>query len=362
MADPVELEPAHIDLQQKMLAVFHATDSSPDALRQLKRVARAARAAFVNGYAQNKWLPEIDQYLAGAAADKLACPFCAPWLLGALKLPEAPALVAVILTAVWEPPAREWTGEPWLDGIGTPQCQKLVLRDRTDPVRFPRSSIGLTMDELEPRLRELRNRFGLSTAHVPSMIRYADDPTIIGENDWIARRRSCRVLHDWLTRLEDDVDERSWSIWQCMDDYTKCGDTTEYRGQFTPRWRAEDIRRLVVLAEVLIRRGLNLCVDQRTGITASMLRHRVPGVAGFERAKDLAEAWIWLDASAGTDAHARIPVVNISSVDLAQFHSRLGADGQLWLREYALAAAERDVELASQGDPQGLPARLRWPV
>lgn len=349
---PTEVDPSLIELQRELSAAFHETATRPAAAERLDRLSDGA----------NELGRALVQRAKDATTDATQWPAVEAithwerasdrWARGALGLPELPSLFAEVFKAGWDIAASPYLhhlmqvglgGSPkiraphWLPGLGSGSRDSNL-----DAMRVSRSVAAI---EIGVRMRELINRRGLRSIHIPNEIRYQDDPMVLDDSTWSWRRHICSALRHWLLRLEGDIPDPEWQGRGYFDSTRDADSSYVLRGGVMRNEATTFANQILELAESLVRAGLTEQHDVRSGIPAHVLDQMVPAAARRPGTTDLADLWMWLDEVVGTDAYARLPAYEVA--DLVQFDEELGPEGRLSLREYRTQSAAEDAELVT---------------
>lgn len=344
-----ELHPAEDELIKVQHEILHAManknqEQIGERLVRLRRCATPIGMHLVsNEFTAIEPLKNQQQFVLFRAHER--------WNGSALGLPELPALVGKTLRAAWEISASSHPNYLAANALGD-----LQLPDYRRWKPFPGCKTSLPSRSAQTgdaapsavvaagtRVRQLMNDGGLRSEHVPTEVRYADDPFLLTHDIWRWRRHVCTQLRLWLINLEIGND-----ILASYRDGRSIPDVVKRRQReldapldwdelvvpnVTPEEAALFLSQLVRLAERLVQLTPADRADPRVQIIDSTLRSLAPWGAAFaSRDIDVARYWMWVDQVAGRDAFGYLPECPPSVV--SAFDAALRPEERLALRRY----------------------------
>lgn len=306
-------------VHREVMATLAATTSSQSARDRLRRLE--SLMAEVELALWRNWPPLFDgetQQWRTRAVRWVDCNV----ITGRYTIARPPSITATLLTLTWDASVDRATAEAMLDDIA-------IMADPwdPDPQEMP--------DWCNPRdgLLDVLENLGLEARHVPTILRLPDEPIILPEH-----QRTHRTAEAFaLTALASEAHGTPMTI---------AGAASLHAADSSSRAQRVAVRllddryalcRLAVHAERLHSAGLLDRAQARADLRGiqrlppSALRD-VPraGVAHLDR--EVAAAWVWLDATAGRPAGGPHP--NRASADIVTFDMALDPETKLHLRAW----------------------------
>ncbi len=246
-------------------------------------------------------------------------------ITGRYAIARPPSITATLLTLTWDASTDRASTEAMLDDIA-------IMADPWDPDPQKMPGWRNPLDARDGLLDALQN-LGIHARHVPTILRLPDDPIILPE--YQRTHRTAEALA--LTALAAEAHGTPMTI---------AGAATLHAADASPRARrvaarllddTHALRRLAVHADLLHSTGLLDRAHARAELRGirrlpvSALRE-VPRAGASDTDREVAAAWVWLDATAGRPAGGPHPTR--ASADIVTFDSTLDPETKLHLRAW----------------------------
>lgn len=246
-------------------------------------------------------------------------------LPGRYTIARPPSITATLLTLTWDASTDRATTEAMLDDIA-------IMADPWDPDPQQMPDWRNPLDARDGLLDALQN-LGIHARHVPTILRLPDDPIILPE--YQRTHRTAEALA--LTALASEAHGTPMTI---------AGAATLHAADSSPRAQrvaarlladTHALRRLAVHADLLHSGGLIDRAHARAELRG-MKRLPVGAVRDVPRAggtpidREVAAAWVWLDATAGRPAGGPHP--KRANADVVELDTGLDPETKLHLRAW----------------------------
>ncbi len=317
---PVPTRVRHV--HREVMATLAATTSSQSARDRLRRLE--SLMAEVELALWRNWPPVFDgetqQWRTRAVrwVDRNV-------ITGRYTIARPPSITATLLTLTWDASADRATTEAMLDAIA-------IMADPwdPDPQEMPdwRNPLG-ARDGLLDLLRNL----GIHARHVSTILRLPDDPIILPEHQ--RTHRTAEALA--LTALASQAHGTPMTIAGAAS--LHAADSSRRAQRLALRLLDDTyaLRRLAVHAERLHSVGLLDRAQARAELRGiqrlppSALRDALEA-GGADIDREVAAAWVWLDATAGRPAGGPRP--HRANADILTFDAALDPETKLHLRAW----------------------------
>ncbi len=314
---PTRIRHVHREVMTTLGATYHR--SARDRLRRLESLMAEVELALWQNWPPlfdgetQQWRTRVVRWV-----DRNVIP-------GRYTIARPPSVTATLLALTWDASTDRATAEAMLDDIA-------IMADPWDPVP---QEMPDWRDHLEARdgLLDVLRTLGIHARNVPTILRLPADPIVIPE--YQRTHRTAEALA--LTALASEAHGTPMTI---------AGAATLHAAGSSPRVQRvaarllDDtyaLRRLAVHAELLHSAGLldraharaELCGIRRLPVSAV---RDVPRTSGTPIDREVAAAWVWLDATAGRPAGGPHPTR--ANADIVTFDSTLDPESKLGLRTW----------------------------
>jgi hypothetical protein len=313
--------PARIrHVHREVMATLAATTSSQSARDRLRRLE--SLMAEVELALWRNWPPLFD------GETQQWRPRAVRWvghnvIPGRYTIARPPSITATLLTLTWGASADRATAEAMLDDIA-------IMADPWDPdpqeMRDWRNPL-----EARDGLLDLLEKLGIQARHVPSILRLPDDPIILPEHQ--RTHRTAEALA--LTALASEAHGAPLTISGAASLHAAGSSSRAQRVAARLLDDTYALCRLAVHAERLHSAGLLDRAQARAELRgiqrlpSSALRD-VPPAGGAHIDREIAAAWVWLDATAGRPAGGPHP--RRAPADIVTFDTAIDPETKLRLR------------------------------
>ncbi len=246
-------------------------------------------------------------------------------LPGRYTIARPPSITATLLALTWDASTDRASSEAMLDDIA-------IMADPWDPDPQEMPGWRNPLDARDGLLDALQN-LGIHARHVPTILRLPNDPIILPEYQRTYRTAEALAV----TALASEAHGTPMTIAGAAS--LHAADSSSRAQRVAARLLDDTyaLRRLAVHADLLLSAGLldraharaELCGIRRLPVSA--LRD-VPRVGASDIDREVAAAWVWLDATAGRPAGGPHPTR--ANADIVTFDSALDPESKLGLRTW----------------------------
>lgn len=315
--------PARIrHVHREVMATLAATTSSQSARDRLRRLE--SLMAEVELALWRNWPPlfdgETQQWRTRAVrwVDRNV-------ITGRYTIARPPSITATLLTLTWDASVDRATAEAMLDDIA-------IMADPWDPDPQELPDWHNPLDARDGLLHLLED-LGIQARHVPTILRLHDEPVILPEHQ--RTHRTAEALA--LTALASQAHGTPLTIAAAAS--VHAADSSRRAQRVAARLLDDtySLRRLAVHAERLHSAGLLDRAQARAELRGiqrlpSTALRDVPRAGGAHIDREVAAAWVWLDATAGRPAGGPHP--NRANADILTFDTALDPETKLYLRAW----------------------------
>lgn len=317
---PVPARIRHV--HREVMATLAATRSSRSARDRLRRLE--SLMAGVELALWRNWPPlfdgETQQWRTRAVrwVDRSV-------ITGRYTLARPPSITATLLTLTWDASVDRATAEAILDDIA-------IMADPWDPDPHEMPDWRNPVDA-RVGLLDLLENLGIQARHVPTTLRLHDEPMILREHH--RTHRTAEALA--LTALASEAHGTPMTIAAAASLHAAGSSPRAQRVAARLLHDTYALRRLAEHAERLHSAGLLDRAQARAELRgiqqlpSSALRH-VPRAGSAHLDREVAAAWLWLDATAGRPAGGPHP--NRASAEIVAFDDALDPETKLHLRAW----------------------------
>jgi hypothetical protein len=315
--------PARIrHVHREVMATLAATTSSQSARDRLRRLE--SLMAEVELALWRNWPPRFD------GETQLWRTRAVRWvdrnvITGRYTIARPPSITATLLTLTWDASADRATAEAMLDDIA-------IMADPWDPDAQEMPDWRNPLDARDGLLDLLEN-LGIQARHVPSILRLTDDPIILPEHH--RTHRTAEALA--LTALASQAHGTPMTIAAAASLHAADSSSRAQRVATRLLDNTHALRRLAVHADRLHSAGLLDRAQARAELRgiqrlpSSALRD-IPRGGGERIDREVAAAWVWLDATVGRPAGGPHP--SRATADIMDFDTALDPETKLHLRAW----------------------------
>ncbi|GAA1805287.1 hypothetical protein [Nostocoides veronense] len=315
--------PARIrHVHREVMATLAATTSSQSARDRLRRLE--SLMAEVELALWRNWPPRFD------GETQLWRTRAVRWvdrnvITGRYTIARPPSITATLLTLTWDASADRATAEAMLDDIA-------IMADPWDPDAQEMPDWRNPLDARDGLLDLLEN-LGIQARHVPSILRLTDDPIILPEHH--RTHRTAEALA--LTALASQAHGTPMTIAAAASVHAADSSSRAQRVATRLLDNTHALRRLAVHADRLHSAGLLDRAQARAELRgiqrlpSSALRD-IPRGGGERIDREVAAAWVWLDATVGRPAGGPHP--SRATADIMDFDTALDPETKLHLRAW----------------------------
>ena len=309
-------------VHREVMATLAATTSSQSARDRLRRLE--SLMAEVELALWRNWPPRFDgetQLWRTRAVRWVDCNV----ITGRYTIARPPSITATLLTLTWDASVDRATAEVMLDDIA-------IMADPWDPDPQEMPDWRNPLDARDGLLDLLEN-LGIQARHVPTTLRLHDDPMILPEHH--RTHRTAEALA--LTALASEAHGTPMTIAAAASLHAAGSSSRAQRVAARLLDNTYALCRLAVHAERLHSAGLLDRAQARAELRgiqqlpSSALRH-VPRAGSAHLDREVAAAWLWLDATAGRPAGGPHP--NRASAEIVAFDDALDPETKLHLRAW----------------------------
>lgn len=325
-------------VHREVMATLAATTSSQSARDRLRRLE--SLMAEVELALWRNWPPlfdgETQQWRTRAVhwVDRNV-------ITGRYTIARPPSITATLLTLTWDASADRTTAEAMLDDLA-------IMADPWDPDPQEMPDWRNPLDARDGLLDLLEN-LGIQARHVPTILRLPDEPIILPEHQ--RTHRTAEALA--LTALATQAHGTPMTIAGAAS--LHAADSSSRAQRVAARLLDDTyaLCRLAVQAERLHSAGLLDRAQARAELRGiqrlppSALRD-IPQAGGAHIDREVAAAWVWLDATAGRPAGGPHP--NRASSDIVTFDMALGPETKLHLRAWWQDRLTSSSDLVTAGE------------
>jgi hypothetical protein len=246
-------------------------------------------------------------------------------ITGRYTIARPPSITATLLTLTWDASADRATAEAMLDDIA-------IMADPWDPDAQEMPDWRNPLDARDGLLDLLEN-LGIQARHVPSILRLTDDPIILPEHH--RTHRTAEALA--LTALASQAHGTPMTIAAAASLHAADSSSRAQRVATRLLDNTHALRRLAVHADRLHSAGLLDRAQARAELRgiqrlpSSALRD-IPRGGGERIDREVAAAWVWLDATVGRPAGGPHP--SRATADIMDFDTALDPETKLHLRAW----------------------------
>ena len=317
---PVPTRVRHV--HREVMATLAATTSSPSARDRLRRLE--SLMAEVELALWRNWPPlfdgETQQWRTRAVrwVDRNV-------ITGRYTLARPPSITATLLTLTWDASVDRATAEAILDDIA-------IMADPWDPDPHEMPDWRNPVDA-RVGLLDLLENLGLQARHVPTILRLPEDPIILPEHQ--RTHRTAEALA--LTALASQAHGTPMTVAGAAS--LHAADCSSRAQRVAARLLADtySLCRLAVHAERLHSAGLLHRAQARAELRGiqrlpSTALRDIPRAVSAHLDREVAAAWVWLDATAGRPAGGPHP--HRANAEIAAFDTALDPETKLHLRAW----------------------------
>lgn len=246
-------------------------------------------------------------------------------ITGRYTLARPPSITATLLTLTWDASVDRATAEAILDDIA-------IMADPWDPDPHEMPDWRNPVDA-RVGLLDLLENLGLQARHVPTILRLPEDPIILPEHQ--RTHRTAEALA--LTALASQAHGTPMTVAGAAS--LHAADCSSRAQRVAARLLADtySLCRLAVHAERLHSAGLLDRAQARAELRGiqrlpSTALRDIPRAGSAHLDREVAAAWVWLDATAGRPAGGPHP--HRANAEIAAFDTALDPETKLHLRAW----------------------------